>query len=395
MHSMEINLFKAVIAATLLSIASSAAQAQDAKDWEIGLGGALVNMNRTTVSNFHQTPGGDYVFNVKEKMAYGGGEIYLSHGIKPWLYLDLQGTLGMARYFEGSGERQGFSCMAGPGLQIRPFTGSRWIQPYLRLGLNYYHKNFSTRYFGQFDGDPTKEGIWKAEDAWNKGLTVDHDDFVPIGAGIGVIGWMSDRVGLRLQGQYLAPLLLPGQNFAQISAGVLLRLGGSSKKKHYEGFISKDGAEVREVVKEVIREVPVERVVEVVKEVPRVVTLTEMMDNVNFEFDSAEITPESASTLDAVAEVLRSNSSMHFLIAGYTDSKGSDEYNDALSESRAAAVVEALVSRGVPASSLCSRGFGKRMAVVPQEESDEARKGDRKVVVERILDDTLWKYMKR
>ena len=56
-------------------------------------------------------------------------------------------------------------------------------------------------------------------------------------------------------------------------------------------------------------------------------------------------------------------------------------------------MLEALTERGVSSGMLCSRGFGKRMAVVPESESDDVRKGDRKVVIERISDELLWKYL--
>ena len=40
--------------------------------WEFGLGGSATNITRTTVTNFHQTAGGDYVFTLDENLIYGG-----------------------------------------------------------------------------------------------------------------------------------------------------------------------------------------------------------------------------------------------------------------------------------------------------------------------------------
>ena len=60
---------------------------------------------------------------------------------------------------------------------------------------------------------------------------------------------------------------------------------------------------------------------------------------------------------------------------------------------RAKAVLEALVQRGVSADRLCCRGFGKRMALVPESASDEQRRGDRKVVIERVTSESLWNYL--
>ena len=111
---------------------------------ELGIGGSAINHTRTMVTNFHQTPGGDYVFTLEEKQLYGGVSLYSAYEIKKWLYADVQGTLGLARYYESGSLKNGFSVLAGPGIQFRPFVRSEWLQPYLRLGVSYYRKSFPT-----------------------------------------------------------------------------------------------------------------------------------------------------------------------------------------------------------------------------------------------------------
>lgn len=383
---MKIFMNKAAFAAVLLALCSITAPGQKRPGaWEFGLGGSVMNLTRTSVTDFHQTPGGDYLFTLEEKLLYGGADLYAAKELKKWLYADLQGTFGLARYYDSEKIVQGWSAMAGPGLQFRPFISSEWIQPYLRIGVNYYRKTFPNSYFGQFKGDVTKEAVWKAEDAWNKGFTFDSDSFFPVSAGIGVVGWMSNRLGIRLQGEFLKSFGSKGANFAQASAGIVLRLGGHDKRPV---------AVVAEpIVREVIREVPVEVVREVVKEVPVERTIAELMENVNFDFDKATITNGSLDVLDEIADVLKRFPDARFLVAGYTDSKGSDAYNDALSRARADAVRKALIERGIPASRLVSRGFGKRVAIVSSSASDEARRGDRKVVIERVTSELLWNYL--
>lgn len=66
-----------------------------------------MNITRTTVSDFHQTAGGDYIFNLDEKLIYGGAEIYSAMELKRWLYADLQGTLGLARYNDSQKSQAG------------------------------------------------------------------------------------------------------------------------------------------------------------------------------------------------------------------------------------------------------------------------------------------------
>jgi outer membrane protein OmpA-like peptidoglycan-associated protein len=67
--------------------------------------------------------------------------------------------------------------------------------------------------------------------------------------------------------------------------------------------------------------------------------------------------------LDAMANVLKNYPNSNFLIEGHTDSDGTNEYNQGLSDDRAAAVKEALVSRGISASRLTTVGFGETSPV--------------------------------
>lgn len=393
----------------LLSFSGATAMAQSSsKAFEAGLGGAAINLTRTTVSDFHQTKGGDYVFTLEEKLLYGGVELYLSRELNEWLYADIQGTMGLVRYYKDGSSDQGKSLMLGPGIQVRPFVRSEWLQPYARIGINYYHKDFPTRYFGQFEGDVTGEALWKAEDAWNKGYTFDSDRFFPLSVDVGFIGWISNSFGMRIQGQFLKSLGGKGANFFQASAGIMFRVGGKDKARSladryvrsnpsgYDAFFANRLPErEREVVKEVVKEVPVEVVREVVKEVDCSKTLAELMDHVCFDFDKATITPGSESTLDRIAMILGQFPETRFLVAGYTDAKGSDAYNYRLSSRRARAVYDGLLKRGVPKTQIACRGFGKRVAIIPDSIPDEQRIGDRKVVLERITSDIMWEYLNK
>ncbi len=361
---------------------------------EFGMGGSAFNHTRTVLSDFHQTPGGDYVFKLEEKILYGGTDFYAAYELNPWLFIDAHGSLGFARYHDSGSLKQGFSILAGPGLQIRPALGNEWVQPYFRIGANYYHKNFPTAFWGSFEGDVTREGIWKAEDSWNKGSTFDTDTYFPLSAGLGLIGWISNRVGIRIEGNYLRSIGSKGANFAQGTAGLVLRLGGNDKHSSYEKPVTIENVVEREVVKEVVKEVPVETVREVYKEIPADRTLSSLMDNVTFDFDKAELTEGSKAVLDEVAGIIAMFPEDRFLISGHTDARGSETYNEQLSTDRARAVFDALVERGIPESRLCYRGFGKKTAVVPGSEADEIRRGDRKVVLERITWDPLWQYLK-
>lgn len=77
-----------------------------------------------------------------------------------------------------------------------------------------------------------------------------------------------------------------------------------------------------------------------------------------FDFDSAQLRPETAQLVREIAVMLQANPHWTILIAGHTDSTGGVEHNQRLSERRADAVRQALISNGVAASRLRSVGHG-------------------------------------
>lgn len=90
-----------------------------------------------------------------------------------------------------------------------------------------------------------------------------------------------------------------------------------------------------------------------------------------FDTDKSEIRPEGNQVVDIVAADLRKDvPDVAVFIAGHTDSRGSDEYNYALSVRRADAVARALFSRGIGNSSLWRVGFGKAVPIKPNTTPD-------------------------
>ncbi len=72
---------------------------------------------------------------------------------------------------------------------------------------------------------------------------------------------------------------------------------------------------------------------------------------------------ETPARLDAIKEILKNYPNAKFSIEGHTDSDGSDKLNQKLSEDRAAAVMNALIERGISVDNLVSKGFGESMPV--------------------------------
>lgn len=99
-----------------------------------------------------------------------------------------------------------------------------------------------------------------------------------------------------------------------------------------------------------------------------------VLANLEFDLDQSAIKPEFSPILDEVAAVLKDNDDVDVRIDGHTDSRASDEYNMALSQRRAEAVVKALVKRGIPASRMESLGFGETQPIAPNDsEANMAR----------------------
>ena len=87
----------------------------------------------------------------------------------------------------------------------------------------------------------------------------------------------------------------------------------------------------------------------------------------NFAFDSATLPSDAKRVLQPAVRFMQQHPQIAFLVVGHTDSKGSDDYNDALSLARARAVRGALVAEGVAAAKLQVRGEGERMPVATNE----------------------------
>ena len=79
---------------------------------------------------------------------------------------------------------------------------------------------------------------------------------------------------------------------------------------------------------------------------------------ITFQTSSAVILPEGLATLDQIAPLLQQNHTAAFEIGGHTDNAGAEDKNLALSESRARAVMDYLVSKGVAANRLMAKGYG-------------------------------------
>jgi len=92
---------------------------------------------------------------------------------------------------------------------------------------------------------------------------------------------------------------------------------------------------------------------------------TSRFDDVRFDFDKAVVGEDGRKTSQAVAAYMMKNPGAKLLIEGHCDERGTAEYNLALGERRAAAVMTYLVSLGVPETALSTVSFGKERPLDP------------------------------
>ena len=102
------------------------------------------------------------------------------------------------------------------------------------------------------------------------------------------------------------------------------------------------------------------------------------MSDVLFRSGSVDLLPAARERLAKVSGIVLAYPSLHVSIEGHTDSIGSDEYNQDLSERRAQSVRDYFVRGGVPASTVDARGFGKAEPVASNETA-EGRQQNRRV----------------
>jgi outer membrane protein OmpA-like peptidoglycan-associated protein len=98
-----------------------------------------------------------------------------------------------------------------------------------------------------------------------------------------------------------------------------------------------------------------------------------------FDTGQSEIKPESEPTISEIAKLLKTNPTLKLYVVGHTDNVGAFDYNIKLSQSRAAAVVDALVNKnGIAASRVIPFGAGPT-APVASNNNDDGRAKNRRV----------------
>lgn len=368
----------------------SVTEKKESKAWEFGLGGSAFQFSRASFSNFNSVSGQGHQFDLDLNHVIWGGNIYIARELNPYWYLDLQGTVGLAKENMAGDSKHKWYTMVGPGIQWRvgEYFKSKYIEPYLRAGISYMYKDFAMNYNGSVTSN-SNDMDWMLENFRNKEGR-DKTHMMPISLGAGLNMWLNDRWGIGMQGDYL---IMPYKNVANSIQGtvrVIYRLGGKTKK-------TSSAIQYVEIEKPVVVEKIVEKPIEkiVIKEVEHDnIILEQLFTHIHFEFNTDILTKESEQYISKVIEALKQDESKHYLITGYTDARGSGEYNLALSKKRAKAVKEMLVDKGLPEQMFKIAGAGSKTSLAKASTSNVIRDGDRKVTIELIQNMEYWNYLR-
>ena len=108
-----------------------------------------------------------------------------------------------------------------------------------------------------------------------------------------------------------------------------------------------------------------------------------MLSGVNFDTGKATIRPESFSRLDIVVDFMTHKKSARVEISGHTDNVGNPKANKALSEKRAQACRDYIISKGVDRSRLKAVGYGDEHPIAPND-TDEGRQKNRRIEAKEL-----------
>lgn len=85
------------------------------------------------------------------------------------------------------------------------------------------------------------------------------------------------------------------------------------------------------------------------------------LGNVFYDYDQATIRPDASTELDRLAALMKRYPEMELELSSHTDCRGSEDYNNRLSQARAQAVVDYLVGKGIAQARLVAKGYGEKL----------------------------------
>jgi outer membrane protein OmpA-like peptidoglycan-associated protein len=112
-----------------------------------------------------------------------------------------------------------------------------------------------------------------------------------------------------------------------------------------------------------------------------------LIENIFYDFNKATLRPESQKALDELVQLLNENPNVTIELSAHTDCRGSEAYNEQLSQRRAESVVAYLIAHGIAADRLTPKGYGesspKRIKPRVAEKYEFLKEGD--VLTEEMI----------
>ena len=111
-----------------------------------------------------------------------------------------------------------------------------------------------------------------------------------------------------------------------------------------------------------------------------------LIKNIFYDFNKATLRPESKQALDKLVKTLNDNPNVTIELSAHTDSRGSDAYNEQLSQRRAESVVAYLIANGIAADRLTPKGYGESkpkftddvISALPEDEQEQYHQMNRR-----------------
>lgn len=112
---------------------------------------------------------------------------------------------------------------------------------------------------------------------------------------------------------------------------------------------------------------------------------TFVLENIYYDLDKYNIRADAAPELDKIVTILKDNPTLKLELSSHTDVRAPDAYNLRLSQNRAKAAVDYIVSQGIAADRLVARGYGETQLVVKNAKTEEEHQRNRRTEI-KILE---------
>lgn len=335
----------------------------------------------------------DLYFASHRPGGYGGSDIWVSHLMLngkwgdpenlgpeintseddqcPFIHADNQTLYFTSSYWPGYGDEDIFYSRKGPdGKWTKPVNLGYPINTINREGTLFVAADGKTAYYASDKYDSKggldiysyelREDVRPFKTLWVKGQVLDKKTSKGLSSTIELIDLSTKRVMSKVQtdedGKYMVTLPV-GKDYA-------FNVNRKGYLFYSDNFSLSNNAPDSSYEKNIALQ-------------PLEINATIVLHNIFFDVNKFDLKPQSQVELDKLVQLLKDNPTLKIQISGHTDNVGKPTDNLALSNSRAKAVVNYLITNGIAASRLSSKGFGE-IQPVADNKTDEGRAKNRR-----------------